>query len=716
MTSMPTLAPSLADIIQRAASSCSAGQYADASRLVLPLLDDASLPNDRRADVLNIAGACSFMSGQVADAENYWRQCLHLKPDYVAVYASLGALLRSLGRLSAAKAMYLQLVARCPLDADAHCQLGSVLHGLGYRDEAQASYRKALTIRPDHAEAHYGLGIVLSELRRPHEAEVAYRHALCGLRGHAELHNNLGNVLLELGRLAEADAAYREALTLRPQYPEALNNLGGVLKATQRLAEAELACRLALAIRPDYAEAHLNLGSVLVDLERVPAAEEAYRAAIAHRENYAEAHYNLGIALFRQERFGQAEQAYRDAIRWQPDLVHAHNNLGCVLRVRERFAEAIEVFRRALDLSPQLAPAHANLAAALAQLRRFSEAESEYRAALALQAGYSEARFGLAVVLLGMGRFDEAWPLYEDRYEQPGFIHRKTREMLRCPQWTGDTLAGKSVLVWQEDGLGDVLQFSRYFSLLKAQGAAHIAFACVPALHRLMADVDGIDAVFDHSSALAQISGYDCWTSLLSAPLHFRTTVETIPAPLRFRTDPALVESWRSALDALPPGPRIGLVWKGNAKHHNDANRSIPSLATLAPLWSVPGLRFVSLQKGQGEDEARHPPAAQPLLDLGADVKDFADSAAIVAQLDLVICVDTSIAHLAASLGKPCWVMLPERDVDWRWMHERDDSPWYPQSLRLFRRAPGEDWAVSVERVRQACVERFGAALREEAR
>ncbi|SMG50715.1 tetratricopeptide repeat protein [Paraburkholderia susongensis] len=705
MTPTQTLASSIADITQRAVSLCSAGQFADALPLVLPLLDDTALPNDRRADVLNIAGACSFMLHRVTDAENYWRQCLRLKPDYADVYASLGSLFRSLGRLSAAKAMYRQLVSLRPLDADAHHQLGCVLYGLGYQDEAEASHRQAVTLRPSHAEAHYSHGIVLRDLRRPHEAEAAYRHALLGLHGHAEVHNNLGSVLMELGRLAEADAAYREALTLKPQYPEALNNLGGVLKATQRLAEAELACRLALAIRPDYAEAHLNLGAVLMDLARVSEAEAAYREAIAHREHYAEAYYNLGIALFKQERFALAEQAYRDAIRWQPGLAHAHNNLGCVLRVFERFPEAIEAFRHALEVFPQLAQAHANLANALVQLRRFSEAEKAYREALALRADYGEARFGLAVLLLGMGRFEEGWQLYESRYEQPDFIHRKTRAMLSCPQWSGGALDGKSVLVWQEDGLGDMLQFGRYLALLKAQGAAHVAFACVPPLHRLMASVDGVDAVFDHSVALARASTYDCWTSPLSAPLYLRTTVDTIPRPVRFRIDSALVEQWRPALEKLPPGRRIGLVWKGNAKHHNDANRSIPSLATLAPLWSVPGLSFVSLQKGQGEDEARNPPATQPLLDLGTGVTDFADSAAIVAQLDLVICVDTSIAHLAASLGKPCWVMLPERDVDWRWMHERDDSPWYPHTLRLFRRAPDEDWAASIERVRQACVE-----------
>ena len=674
------------------------------------------MPDDERADALNIAGACSFALRRPADAENYWRRCLHVKRDYAEVYGSLGMLFKSLGRLSAAKAMYRQLVALRPGQADAHHQLGTVLYGLGYKEDAEAAYREALAIRPDYAEAHYNRGIVLHDLRRLPEAEAAFRDALPGLPGHAEAHNNLGNVLMALGRPAEADAAYREALTIRPQYPEALNNLGAVLKASFRLAEAELACRRALAIRPDYAEAHLNLGAVLADLERLPEAEAAYREAITCRRDYAEAHYNLGIALFRLERLAEAESAYREAIRWRPDIVHAHNNLGCVLRLLDRLPDAVAAFGQALSICPDLAEAHYNLGAASAQLERLPEAESAYRRALALRADYGDARLGLAALLLGMGCFEEGWRLYECRYEQPGFVHHKTVSMLSCPQWQGDTLADKTLLVWQEDGLGDMIQFSRYFALLKAQGASHIAFACAPALHRLMACVDGVDVVLDHDTARSRASGYDCWTSLLSAPLHLRTTVDTIPRPVRLAAEPLLVERWRPVLDALPPGRKIGVVWKGNANHHNDAYRSIASLAMLAPLWSVPGLSFVSLQKGQGEAEARNPPAGQPLLDLGSVVTDFADSAAIIEQLDLVICVDTSTAHLAASLCKSCWVMLPEKDIDWRWMRERSDSPWYPQTLRLFRRAPGEDWSMSVERVRQACVERFSAAARLDAR
>ena len=713
MTFTQTLASSIAQLNQQAIALYSADEFAAALSTVMPAiehdestLDDAAI--HAMADALNIAGASSCRLGHADDAERHWRRCLRIAPGYVEVYESFGALLKARGRLSAAKAIYRQLIAMRPEHADAHNQLGAVLHAQGHHEEAEVSYRRALSLRPDHAEAHYNHGVVLQTLRRLHEAEAAYRETLRRLPAHAQAHNNLGNVLMDLGRVDEADAAYRDALSIQPHYPEALNNLAGALKAAQRLTEAELACRLALTMRPDYAEAHVNLGAALTDLARLPEAESAYRKAIALCADYAEAHYNLGITLFKLERMEEAAAAYREAVRLRPDIAPAYNNLGCVLRLLDCLPEAVEAFEQALSTDPDLAEAHYNLGAALAQLTRLPEAESAYRRALSLRADYGDARFGLATLLLSMGRFEEGWPLYECRYQQTGFVHRQTAQRLSCPQWQGDALSGRSLLVWQEDGLGDMLQFSRYFALLKAQGAAHIAFACAPALHRLMTRVDGVDSVLHHDTAAARASDYDCWTSLLSAPLHLRTTVDTIPRPVRLAAEESLVEKWRPVLDALPPGRKIGLVWKGNAKHHNDANRSIPSLVTLAPLWSVAGLSFVSLQKGQGEDEARHPPPDQPLLHVGSMVTDLADSAAIVAQLDLVICVDTSIAHLAASLGKPCWVMLPEKDVDWRWMYERSDSPWYPHTLRLFRRERGEEWTAVVERVRQACVARFG--------
>ena len=672
------------------------------------------LTGNALAEALNIAAVCSLGLSQLADAQTHWRQAIEANPDFVDAYNNLGMLLKGLGSLTEAEAVYRQLLSIRPDLAEASNNLGAVLYDLGRLHDAEATYRHALAIRANYAQAHYNLGIVLYDLRRWHEAESAYRQALL-LSPDAGTYNNLGNVLKELARLPEAEAAYRQALILRPQFAEALNNLANVLKELGRLPEAELTCRMALAIRPDYAEAHLNLGALMVAFKRLPEAEVSYRQALAVRPDYAQAHYNLGIVLQILDRLPEAEAAYGQALLIRPDSVEAHNNLGNALWALRRPGDAVAAYRRALALRPDLAEAHHNLGNVLKELGSLTDAEAAFRRALAIRADYHDAKVSLASLLLSIGEFEEGWQLYDSRYEQPGFIHCQTQSLLACPRWRGEALAGKSLLLWQEDGLGDMVQFGRYLPLLKAQGAVHIAFACAPALHRLFAGVEGVDAVLDHASAQGRAREYDHWTSPMSVPLHLRTTLDTIPDPIRLTPDALLVEQWRARLATLPPGPKIGLVWKGNPKHHNDANRSLPSLATLAPLWSVPGVSFVSLQKGQGEQEGQSPPTGLALLHLGTDLSDFADTAAIIGELDLLICVDTSAAHIAASLGKPCWVLLPREDIDWRWMREREDSPWYPQTLRLFRQAAGESWSTVVERVRLASIAAFSSLERSPA-
>lgn len=714
MTLASTLAPSSIERQQTAVSLCQAGKFAEALALLQPELDCG--PGHRetgatqaRIEALNIAAVCALGLNQLAEAEAYWRQSIETQPEFIDAYNNLGILLKGLNRLAEAEALFRSVVRIRPDQAQAFNNLGAVLYALKRPQDAEQAYRQALALRGDYAEAHYNLGIVLHDYRRFEEAEAAYRDSLAARPDCAEAHNNLGNALKELGRLPEADQAYRQALLIRPHYAEALNNLAGVLKTFKRLPEAELACRLALAVRANYAEAHNNLGGVLGDLKRLPEAEACYWQALSIRPDYAEAHYNLGIVLQNLDRLPEAEAAYREALRINPGAVEALNNLGNVLHALDRLPAAAAAYRQALALRPELAEAHYNLGHVLKGLQHLQEAEAAYRQAIALNDGYTEAYFALAILLISTGQFHEGWRLYESRYRMREFIHGKTAGLLPCDRWRGESLAGKSLLVWQEDGLGDMLQFGRYIGQLKALGVTRVAVVCMAALRRLFATLDGVDAVLDHETGLAGAAGYDYWTSLMSLPLHVGTTMETIPHANYLRAEPSLIGHWRARLASLPAGRRIGVVWKGNARHHNDANRSLPSLAALAPLWSVPDVCFVSLQKGQGEDEAQCPPVGQPLLHLGSEVEDLADSAAIVAQLDLVICVDTSIAHLAGTLGKPCWVLLPGEDIDWRWMHDRTDSPWYPGTMRLFRQSAGEGWAAVIERVRQACAEEVSA-------
>jgi len=557
-------------------------------------------------------------------------------------------------------------------------------------------------------DALYALAISLYGEGRLPEAEEAYRTAAKQHPAWAAPCKGLGDLLMRQHRFADAERAYKQTLTLDPHDADALANLGRALYAQQRLPEAALASHLAVAIRPDYVEAQVDVACILRDLGRLPEAETTLRLAIAKRPGYADAHFNLGVILEKAARPAEAEAAYREALTLLPTAVAAHNNLGNVLYQMGRAHEAVDLYRHALSLNPDVAPSHYNLATALRALDLAHEAEPHYRRALALEPGYFDAQFGLGTLLLSLGAFEEGWPLFESRYMLPRFLHHRTKASLPLAQWAGESLAGRSLLVWQEDGLGDVIQFGRYLPHLKAAGAAHIGMVCAPSLHGLFADVDGIDTLLTHDEAKTKFDDYDCWTSVLSAPTHLGTTLDTIPSADYLKIDAAKTAYWRERLaSALPPGPRIGLVWKGNPRHHNDAHRSLSSLAQLLPLWSIPGASFVSLQKGQDENEAQRPQPFQPLLALGHELNDFSDTAALIAQLDLVVCVDTSTAHLAASLGKPCYVLLPYHDPDWRWLLGRSDSPWYPGTMQVFRQPRAGNWSAPIEAVLQTCLARF---------
>ncbi len=523
----------------------------------------------------------------------------------------------------------------------------------------------------------------------------------------AVAYNLAASCFVQLGRRAEAEHHWRSAIEIQPDYADAWLNFSVFLRKSKRYAEAQRVCEQAIALNPGSSGVHNSLGNIMLDRSRHEEAEAAYRQAAELAPTNVEVHYNLGNALYQLKRYAEAAQAYRRALAIDDAHAGAILILGVTLHALECNVEAEALLRRAVNLSPENADAHHGLANLLRTLGRLEEAEQCYRKAMELRPDCSKARMNLAFFLLCEGRYAEGWSLYETRYDVPDFIYRATKATMRCPPWHGESLEGKSLLIFQEDGLGDTLQFGRYLSALKALGAAHIAVACDAALHRLFASHDAVDAVFNSEAGVERAGGFDWWTSVMSVPHYLRTTLDTIPRAAYLRADPARVEAWRQRLDALPAGPRIGLVWKGNPNHDNDAHRSMPSLASLAPLWSLPGVNFVSLQKGQGEDEARNPPCGQPILHLGSEVTDMAETAAIVEQLDLVICVDTSTAHLAGSLGKPCWVMLSARGVDWRWMRERSDSPWYPHTMRVFRQASSGDWDAVVRQVCRAYTETF---------
>lgn len=471
------------------------------------------------------------------------------------------------------------------------------------------------------------------------------------------------------------------------------------LEGNRRLAQrdlrgAEQCYRDAVQLRPGYAEALNNLGCVLMQQGRHSEAEDALDAAWAADPGLPEAFKNLGDLYRSQRKFAEAEGAYRRCAELAPDVADAHNNLGVILNQRGRFDEAERTYRHALQLRPDYVAGMDNLCTLLVEQGRQEEAEAAYRAFMARLPQTAEARFLFSLFLLRLGRFDEGWALHEARYDPLVNEPVAPLPMVSFPQWRGEPLAGRSLLIWYEQGFGDEIQFCRFAPVLKRAGAARVTLVCKAQLLPLFETLDGVDSVIAAEDS-ARVPEHDYWVLPLSIPLHLKIGLSNIPAELPYLSAaPDRVARWQ---ERLPSGrPLVGLVWKGNSRHNNDVNRSLPGLDVLAPLWNVGGVTFVSLQKGAGEEEARCPPRQLPLLHLGSAMQDFADYAAIVSQLDLIVCVDTAVAHLAGALGKPCWLMLPYVGVDWRWLLHRSDSPWYPGVLRLFRqRFPG-DWTSVV--------------------
>ncbi len=450
------------------------------------------------------------------------------------------------------------------------------------------------------------------------------------------------------------------------------------------------------------AEAAFGRGNAALVAGKLETAEKAYREVLKLAPDLAEAHANLGQVLDRCGQPEQAEASYRQAIRLAPANPRPYINLGVLLLAQKRHAEAEAAFTAAIGLPPAQPEAWTNLGVLHASLGRLDEAERCHRAALAMAPDYRPARFNLAYVLLRQGRYEEGWPCLEARDWA-----RVLEAHLPMPRWQGEPLAGRRVLIGCEAGHGDMIQFCRYAMQLKQAGVAEVTVLCHAGLKRLFGGLAGVDRVLGLDEAVpAEVA--EVWIPALSLPHCCGTRqVADIPARIPYLTvEAALLTQWQARLNEVVGSeggaPRVGLVWKGNPRFENDADRSLPGLATLAPLAGVAGVRFVSLQKGAGEDEALAPPPGMTLAALGAELGDFADTAALLQGLDLVIAVDTGVAHLAGALGKPCWVMLPAYKTDWRWLDGREDSPWYPGALRLFRQREMGDWAPVVAQLAEA--------------
>jgi hypothetical protein len=406
---------------------------------------------------------------------------------------------------------------------------------------------------------------------------------------------------------------------------------------------------------------------------------------------------------------GRAEALRRQILAIEPGHPSTTNNLIVLLIRRDAHEEAEQLARALIARDPAHVEANHNLGLILLKTNRLAEAEAQARRVLALKPDHAMSKFVLGIALLSQGRFAEGWPAFEARTAPVNAGRNIAPPPVSYPAWRGEPLKGKSILIWMEQGLGDEIMMARYAAVLKAKGA-RVSLICKPILAPLFRGLAGVDHFYVAQGNL-EMPRHDYWTYPMSMPGGCRTTLDTIPVSIPYLgPTPEARARWRG-LEA-PTGARLwaGLVWKGSATLVNDHNRSLPGLKTLRPLWDVPGVGFFSLQKGQGEDEAASPPPDQPLVDLGPRLTDLDEAAAAIERLDVVVAVDTAVAHLAGAMGKPCLVMLPAIAQDWRWMN-RSYSPWYP-SLTLFRQSTPGDWAGVVAEVASELRNRVSAADR----
>jgi Tfp pilus assembly protein PilF len=453
----------------------------------------------------------------------------------------------------------------------------------------------------------------------------------------------------------------------------------------RRLPEAEAICRSLLTQNPRDAEALHLLGVIAGMVGKRDAAEGLLHQAAQLRPESGDILAALGTTLFQRDRLREAEQIYDRALQLNPDNFIARHNMAVIQQRVGNFPASAAHFTRATQLAPDHALARLNLGAVLRDLDRIDESIAHLEQALRIDPSMGHAHMQLAWNRLLHGEFDRGWQEYEWRWRCPGAKFPQFAQ----PLWDGTPLAGRTIMLHAEQGLGDSIQFVRYAALLARQGGRVIVY-CPQSLQTLLATAPGVaEAVGD----ARKLGAFDCWCPMLSLPLRFGTNLLTIPRDVPYLSaDSALVAKWAQLLGGDLPGLRIGLCWAGNRANYNDVNRSIP-LELLAPLGRVSGSVFYSLQVGA--DAPAKPPFA--MIDRTSSIRDFADTAALVSQLDLVISVDTAVAHLAGALAKPVWLLVPFAP-DWRWLLERPDSPWYP-TMRIFRKRPMELWPEMIEKV-----------------
>jgi tetratricopeptide (TPR) repeat protein len=529
----------------------------------------------------------------------------------------------------------------------------------GNLSKAESIFKEILHVQPDNTEVLYFLAEISYRLGNYDSAMHYIRNALQYDTTNAEAYNNLGFILQRKGQCDDAIQCYQRAIQLNPDLPGAHSNLGNVLKEKGQFDEAIRCYQSALQLNPDLAEAYSN----------------------------------LGLTFKKAGRFDEAIDYCQKAVERDPHDANMYYNLGIVFQEKGQLDEAIACYQKASQLDPRDAQVYNNLAFALQENRRPYEAIPYYQKALQLNPDYATAHWNLSLALLLTGNFREGWKEYEWRWETQYLI--SSRRNFKQPLWDGSDIKGRTILLHAEQGFGDTVQFIRYAPLVAERGA-HVIFECHKDLASLLQSVEGIAEVVVRGEELPE---FDVQCPLLSLPLAFHTTLQTIPVKVPYiASDTALIRKWKDKIERDGSRMKVGVVWAGNPGFRQNRYRNIP-LERFSTLAQIPGVTLYSIQKGEEAKETKNPPGNMNIIDYTEDIRDFSDTASLIENLDLVISIDSAVAHLAGALGKLTWTLLPF-SPEWRWLLNREDSPWYP-TMRLFRQPSLGNWEPVIEYVKK---------------
>lgn len=643
-------------------------------------------------------------AGRDDEALVHARAAVAMDPHLGDAHYNLGVLFRQREQFTEAADAFHQAIDVDPRNPPAHYNLANALRDLDHRQEAIEHYHRAIELRPKYVKALLNLGIMQLQMGDVDGAIDSFERAVNAEPGVGRSHYRLGTAHAAAGDAEKAAECFRQAITLESGQAEWQLAYAQSSQQQGELDKAIAGYRQAVDLDPENLGATVALAGLLHAVGHYGEAVEVYRRSAAIDPDSLEILNSLGVSLLELKDYDAAAECFRQVLQQKSGDLTALNNWGALHMACSQFQQAADKFRETVEAEPRHATAQANLATAYQELGRYEEAHTAYDAALKINATLADARWNRALLLLREGSWQEGWSEYKWRWRRPAFVRYQyrcppganasdalgSRNVLDVPLWEGEPLEGKSILLFAEQGLGDVIQFVRFAPLLKQRGAGCVVLECQKTLVPLLSSAEGVDQIVARGDALPPL---DVQLPLMSAPFRLAVSVDDVPWTGPYLSaDAQLAERWRDVLAEIP-GLRIGISWQGNPKYPHDRVRSIP-LACYAPLADRPSTQLISLQHGLGTEQIEQVADRFSVRVLGDEIDrhagPFMDTAAILTGLDLVVTSDTSVAHLAGALGVPVWLALPV-SCDWRWMFQREDCPWYP-TMRLFRQRERDDW------------------------